>query len=79
MIIEIGHIDSPMFLPLGSEVVSVSPLVVMLADYDYDPFSSPVRPAFDFISDKLYPDGSIERSVHCTSLPGRRIIEKKES
>lgn len=74
--IHIGNITEPMFIPAGSNVLSVDPIYIEYSGYEYSEFKDPDRPAFDFIADRLYPDGSIERSVECTSLPGRETIER---
>ncbi|MBU8833590.1 DUF7233 domain-containing protein [Mycolicibacterium goodii] len=70
------NLDQPMFVPRGTQVITTDPLVVELADYDYTPFSNPLAPAFDLLADRLHPDGSIDRDVPCTSLPGRSTIER---
>lgn len=70
-------ISEPVFVPSGSDVIVPSPLVVKIPEYDYGPFSDPESPAFDFIADKLYPDGTIVKDVPCTSLPGRTTVEKE--
>lgn len=69
-------LTEPVFVPEGATVVSVDPLRVDLPDYDYEPFAVPAAPAFDFIADRLHPDGRIDRAVPCTSLPGRTTIER---
>ena len=70
------RITEPIFVPPGTAVITRDPLTVELADYDYEPFSDPRAPAFDFIADRLHPDGRIDRAVPCTSLPGRTTIER---
>lgn len=75
MIIELP-IHEPTFVPEGTTVVGVDPLTVDLPDYDYAPFSDAAAAAFDFVADRLHPDGRIDRAVTCTSLPGRTTIER---
>lgn len=70
-------VESTTPVPSGTAVVSLAPPVITVhIAYDYEPFRSRTNPAFDFVGDRLHPDGTIDRDVTFTSLPGRTTIER---
>ena len=78
-----------MAVPLGSEVATIPGTfngeevdVSLLAEHDYEPFSNPYSPAFEFQGDviRIDPSGNmtIDRDVTCISSPGRVTTIKGE-